>query len=291
MPEMTLFSALMAGLLGGVHCAAMCGPVAASLSALQASKATTVTKATEATQATQADKVTPGLFRVIPIAVTNNDSVIMRDPAVELPDSGATKVLSRLKPHLAYSTGRVMSYTVLGAVAGALGTGLWQSATWLPVQVISLGLMAASLIIVGLYLLGWRVIADASEVVGRVLWRFLQPTAARTLRHAGGSLHLVGAGAIWGLLPCGMVYSVLLMALASADLITGASIMLMFGLGTVPNLLLIGGFANYLTSLQRSRWLRQIVGGAIVAYGVLMLLRLGHISDVVSMGRALPLPA
>ncbi|MGB7301113.1 MAG: sulfite exporter TauE/SafE family protein [Burkholderiaceae bacterium] len=291
MPEMTLFSALMAGLLGGVHCAAMCGPVAASLSALQASKANTVTKATEATQATQADKVTPGLFRVIPIAVTNNDSVIMRDPAVELPDSGATKVLGRLKPHMAYSTGRVMSYTVLGAVAGALGTGLWQSATWLPVQVISLGLMAASLIIVGLYLLGWRVIADASEVVGRVLWRFLQPTAARSLRHTGGSLHLVGAGAIWGLLPCGMVYTVLLMALASADLITGASIMLMFGLGTVPNLLLIGGFANYLTSLQRSRRLRQIVGGAIVAYGVLMLLRLGHISDVVSMGRALPLPA
>ena len=49
-------------------------------------------------------------------------------------------------------------------------------------------------------------------------------------------------GALWGWLPCGLVYSVLLTALASGSAPRGALIMLAFGLGTLPNLLAIGLF-------------------------------------------------
>ena len=70
-------------------------------------------------------------------------------------------------------------------------------------------------------------------------------------------------GAIWGWLPCGLVYSSLLWAASQGSAINSALLMLVFGLGTVPVLLATGMAAERLTALLRQRGVR-IAGGVLV---------------------------
>lgn len=85
------------------------------------------------------------------------------------------------------------------------------------------------------------------------------------------------AGMIWGYLPCGLVYSALLMALASGSAASGAGVMLAFGLGTLPNLMLAGWLWQRVSNTDRGSLLRRVVGGSIAAAGVMMpLLYLHH---------------
>jgi len=79
----------------------------------------------------------------------------------------------------------------------------------------------------------------------------------------------LGLGLLWGWLPCGLVYSVLLIAAASADVATGASIMIAFGLGTMPAMIATG-----VGALQLARFAgraRLVAGLLVVALGVLTL--------------------
>ena len=64
------------------------------------------------------------------------------------------------------------------------------------------------------------------------------------------------SGMLWGLVPCGLVYSVLPLAFLSGDVLTGASLMCAFGLGTLPNLLLISKFSAALTQFSQYSWVR-----------------------------------
>jgi sulfite exporter TauE/SafE len=75
-------------------------------------------------------------------------------------------------------------------------------------------------------------------------------------------------GALWGWLPCGMVYTASLSALASGSAQQGALTMLAFGLGTLPNLLAMGAFAEALRSLSRQPLVRWTSGGLICALGL-----------------------
>jgi sulfite exporter TauE/SafE len=81
-------------------------------------------------------------------------------------------------------------------------------------------------------------------------------------------------GAVWGWLPCGLVYSVLVSALASGSARQGGLLMLAFGLGTLPNLLAMGLFAQQLRSILQQRWMRRTAGLLVMGFGVLGLIRL-----------------
>jgi sulfite exporter TauE/SafE len=71
------------------------------------------------------------------------------------------------------------------------------------------------------------------------------------------------SGMLWGLVPCGLVYGVLPLAFLSGDVLTGAAIMLAFGLGTLPNLLLISKFSAALTQFGQYKWVRYFAASLL----------------------------
>ena len=217
MPELSLVAAFFAGLLGGVHCAGMCGGLVSAFS-------------------------------------------------LTLP--GSTR--SPLAYQLSCNLGRVATYVLLGAVAGA-SAALFNRA--LPVQRVLFAASNIMLIGLGLYLAGVFPRFAMIEGIGRGPWRLVQPLLARALPVDSIGKAVV-AGLLWGLLPCGLVYSGVVLALASASTMRGALVMAAFGAGTLPNLLAMGLLAGRLQPLLQDRRIRAAAGTVIAASGVWGLLKL-----------------
>jgi sulfite exporter TauE/SafE len=175
--------------------------------------------------------------------------------------------------HLAYSAGRIASYSAAGALAGLVGSAAFLSDTLYPLQQGLYVLAQGVLILLGLYLAGLNRSVLVLERAGGVLWRRVQPWLARvvpvrTLPQA------LSAGALWGWLPCGLVYSVLVSALAAGNAERGATLLLLFGLGTLPNLLLMGWAANSLRELTRRLWVKRCAGLGVASMGLWGLIKL-----------------
>ncbi|MCB5208045.1 sulfite exporter TauE/SafE family protein [Methylovorus mays] len=218
MLEFTLFGVFMVGLLGGGHCAGMCGGIVGAVS-------------------------------------------------MSLP--GARPRLPFL---LAYNGGRILSYTLAGVLAGALGASSFFLGHILPIQKILYGLSSLMLVLLGLYLAGvWHGVTYV-ERLGSVLWRQLQPLSRRLLP-VQSPWQAILLGAVWGWLPCGLVYSVLVAALAAGDAVQGGLLMLAFGLGTLPTLLAMGMAAVKLKKVLQQGWLRKLSGLAVILFGLFGLYR------------------
>ncbi len=172
-----------------------------------------------------------------------------------------------------YNTGRIASYVLIGALAGGI-SGFALSGGHLA-QVQQLLYIAANLILIlmGLYLAGLSSLLTRIEAIGRPLWHRLQPLSRRLLpiRTLPQAL---AVGALWGWLPCGLVYSASLSALASASAAHGALLMLAFALGTLPNLLLMGVFTTRLKQLLQQRYVRLGAGLLVALTGIIPLLRM-----------------
>jgi uncharacterized protein len=174
--------------------------------------------------------------------------------------------------HLAYNLGRVTSYAAAGGLAGLVGSAAFLSRHLLPLQQ---GLYVAAqiiLIFLGLYLAGLNRSVLVLERAGGRLWNRVQPWLGRLLPvRSFGQAFL--AGGLWGWLPCGLVYSVLISALASGGIAQGATLMLAFGLGTLPNLLAMGWAARSLRSLAADRRVKLLAGTVVTGFGVWGLAR------------------
>lgn len=175
--------------------------------------------------------------------------------------------------HLGYNLGRILSYTLAGALAGLVGSAAFLSAHLLPLQQALYLLAQVVLILLGLYLAGLNRAILVLERVGGGLWARLQPRLGRLLPVRSPGQALV-AGALWGWLPCGLVYSVLVSALASGGPLAGAGLMLAFGLGTLPNLLAMGWAADRLHAIAADRRLRRAAGLLVAAFGAWGLIHL-----------------
>jgi len=175
--------------------------------------------------------------------------------------------------HIGYSAGRIASYALLGAVAGLLGSAAFLSDSLYPLQRALYVLAQVMLILLGLYLAGLNQSIRVLEHAGGAVWRRVQPllTKVMPVRNLGQS---VVAGALWGWLPCGLVYSVLVMALAAGSALQGALLLLAFGLGTLPNLLLMGWAAESLRAFARKTWVKRGAGLLVAAMGVWGLFQL-----------------
>jgi len=183
---------------------------------------------------------------------------------------------SRRSLQLAYHAGRISTYAAAGALAGGLGSAVLLLGGFLPIQIVLYVVAQLMLVALGLYLLGVARYLDLFERAGRRLWRRLQPAASALfpVRTAGRAY---GVGLLWGLLPCGLVYSVLVTALVTGSAASGALAMLAFGLGTLPSLLAAGAFLPALQRLRRAQFARQAAGGIIVAFGLLGLANAGEL--------------
>ena len=174
---------------------------------------------------------------------------------------------ARASLHLAYNAGRVASYAAAGAIAGALGEASLALSGQLPLRGVLYLLANLMLIALGLYLMGVTRALAFSERFGQKLWRHLQPLSRRFLP-ARSIAQAFPLGLLWGWLPCGLVYSALATSLTTGSAMHGAALMLAFGAGTLPNLLLAGVLASRLQGYARHPTLRLASGFLILGFGV-----------------------
>ena len=190
----------------------------------------------------------------------------------------------RLSAHLAYHAGRLVTYALIGAVMGAAGGGMLRLAAvaggdpmlWMSRVQMGISLMAGLfLLFFGLSRMGflseppWLAIAVPQRMPG---WRGLITKAAD--RRSNTDLFLMGL--ILGGLPCGLSYAAFARALAGARILPGASMTLIFGLGTLPGLLAVGIGAAVL--LNRYRRLADILAGLIML-GMAAMLMVGALQS------------
>ncbi len=219
MLEFSLLAAYLVGLLGGGHCAGMCGGIVGAVS-----------------------MTLPGDRPRMPFL-------------------------------LSYNFGRISSYALAGVIAGALGSSSLFLEHVLPMEKILYALASLMLILLGLYLAGiWRVLTML-EMLGAKLWQRIQPLSRSLLpvRSVSQSFLL---GTLWGWLPCGLVYSVLVAAVASASPLQGGLLMAAFGFGTLPALLAMGMAAVQLKQVLQNLWFRRASGLLIAGFGVAGLVNL-----------------
>ena len=162
-----------------------------------------------------------------------------------------------------YNLGRILSYALAGSVMGWLASSFSEGGDF-PVLRVLAGLM---MILLGFYLAGWWRLLAHLERVGATLWRFVKPLADRLLP-VSSVWQACLLGGLWGWLPCGLIYSALVLAMAQASAVGGALTMFAFGLGTLPAMLLSGVLAHKLGTFLRWRPWRWFNGVLLMLFGL-----------------------
>ena len=237
-----LVPTFLVGLAGSVHCAGMCGGIVGALSLPR---------------------------RPAPAPA-------LHAAAFPVPVRSVTAAAGASLGHVgAYNAGRIASYMTAGALAGGFAGGAASLASLPALQALLYWAANLMLVALGLFLMdAWRGLARI-EQLGQALWRHVAPLLRRVNppgAQASGA-RMFALGALWGWLPCGMVYSVLATAMLSGSVLGGAGVMLAFGLGTLPMLVALGLAGGRLRALSSRRALRLACGAAILAFGVLGLAR------------------
>ncbi|MCW8881999.1 MAG: sulfite exporter TauE/SafE family protein [Sedimenticola sp.] len=187
-----------------------------------------------------------------------------------LPEQKRQSFSALLPFQLSYNLGRLISYVIAGAIMGGLGMLL---AELMPIQIAQRGLLVIAgifMVLLGLYLSGWWMVLNRVERMGGALWRKIEPFGRR-LMPVQTPLQALGIGMIWGWVPCGLVYTMLINAVSSGGAIKGAGLMFAFALGTLPNLLAMGLLAGAAARLARSDVARKIAGVTVILFGIYTL--------------------
>ncbi|MGS0674214.1 sulfite exporter TauE/SafE family protein [Shewanella sp. 125m-1] len=177
------------------------------------------------------------------------------------------KLVAQLGYLLSYNSGRIISYTIAGALVGASTSALgllFDVDTYLLVLRLFAGFM---MIITGLYIAQiWAGVVQI-ERLGKWLWQYISPIANKFIP-IKNKRHAFIAGSLWGWLPCGLVYSMLTWSVAAGNALDGALIMFAFGIGTLPALLSAGIAASTFCRWVQKRAVRIISGIALVGFGL-----------------------
>lgn len=232
-----LIIAFSLGLISAPHCIGMCGSIATALlmSAQRSEQTRTCTQPIRIVEA-------PGAQQHAPISVTS----------------------SAVSDAFLFGSGKLFAYVLLGVGAGSLGLVIGALGAWPGIFLRSLS--ALLMIAIGLYVAGWWRGLARLETLGARLWHPALRIFGRI--DMGRNTNKLIAGALWGLLPCGIVYSVLGLALASGDIGKAAAMMASFGLGTMPFVLSTGGLLKVVgKTLARPR-VKQCAGAAMIALGL-----------------------
>ena len=171
---------------------------------------------------------------------------------------------------LAYNGGRVLSYTLAGALAASIGAGVTSLAGLAQARTVAQLLAGVVLIAIGIKLARNGRGLQLLDRPGRWLWSQISPLTRKLLPIRSLPRALL-AGMLWGWLPCAMAYSVLLVAALGADVVQGALVMAAFGIGTAPALLLSGSALARVGNLGARRSTRLAAGLLIAAFGLVTL--------------------
>ena len=197
--------------------------------------------------------------------------VVMCGGVVGAMCAGSAPPMRRASHVLLYNVGRIASYAIAGAIAGGVGALASSVGAVYGAQVALRVIAGVLALTVGLYVAGvWRG-ARALERAASPLWRRVEPLAKRLLP-VEHPLAALGLGALWGWLPCGLVYAALGIAVTSATPSMGALTMAAFGVGTLPTLVAMGAAASALARVARRPWVRRGAGLALALMGAVNLL-------------------
>lgn len=222
------FSAFLAGLLGGPHCMMMCGGYVAALSSAYSSV-----------------KV-----------VSQNDQ-----HALEKKQNA-----KKWRLLLAAQFGRITSYVLVGTLLGVLGQ--WAFGYLLEMQRVLATLAAVVLLILAVMVARGNSGFAFLERAGLRLYQKIMPRFAALNKNKEGILARFLLGVLWGMTPCGLVYGVLPLALLAGGAWQGALVMLAFGLGTLPNLLLAGALLQRFGKWLNSRVVRYTAAAIIAGFAL-----------------------
>lgn len=238
-PNLNLLPIFMIGVLGSVHCIGMCGGIVSAIS-LAAQPA-------------------------------HRFPVPIRRAETARPTGG----IDRITGIVMYNAGRIGSYALAGAIAGGAARAALALTGMAQIQSIGYWLANSMLVALGVYLMGATRSLAWLEAGGQRLWRQIQPLT-RNVLPLDTPWKMLLAGSLWGWLPCGMVYSMLLTALLTGSAATGATVMLVFGLGTLPMLFALGILGAHLRSALQRRPVRLLSGLIVLSFGLLGLFRIWH---------------
>jgi uncharacterized protein len=167
-----------------------------------------------------------------------------------------------LGAHLRYHAGRILTYMLLGAIAGTVGKGIGSAGFSSTARIVT----GAAMIVSGIFMLGlWN---SNGLVTIRQPARFSKWIG----RHLLGPDRKFQLGLMLGFLPCGLIYTALLKAVDAGGPVAGALTMMAFGLGTAGSLLMIG-LASSFAGFRLSRWSMKIAAVCIMATGIVLLYR------------------
>jgi len=184
--------------------------------------------------------------------------------ALAVPLGNSTGFL-RTGKMLTYNAGRILTYAIMGALFGVIGQGFHIAGIQ---QWVSIGL-GVFIILAALF----PALFKGSGIERKVLGYTSGLKNAFTKSFGKSSFSgLAVIGLLNGLLPCGLVYMALAMAMASNGPFEGAGMMVFFGLGTVPAMFGVQFFGHLLSEGVRSR-IRRFVPYMVALLGVLFILR------------------
>lgn len=168
--------------------------------------------------------------------------------------------IQRLKPHIYFNAGRIISYTLFGGAIGALGSALAFAPEVNGVLTI---LASVVMILLGLQMLkAFPSLTRLMPATPRIFYHFIHDLAER--RTKGGAFVL---GAATFFLPCGFTQALQLYVLSKGSATVGACAMLSFALGTLPALMSLSALSSFATGAFQKHFVR-IAAVAVVVLGI-----------------------
>jgi sulfite exporter TauE/SafE len=168
--------------------------------------------------------------------------------------------MRRMKPHIYFNAGRILSYTLLGGAIGALGSALTLSPEINGILTIA---ASAVMILLGLQML--RLLPSMTRFLPTMPKAFGHYIHDLAERDANGGAFVLGAATFF--LPCGFTQALQLYVLAKGSFAVGALTMLAFSLGTLPALLSLSAMSSFATGGLQRHFLK-FAGAAVIVLGI-----------------------
>ncbi len=232
--------AFLTGLFGSVHCVAMCGSIVTGLNQSSHSQG-------------------------------ELNSIIVESNSEQNSTCTNKAVSQHWKHTLLYHLGRISSYMLAGFIISGLGILGYQSMEYSNAILVGQIVAATFMFLLGLYISKiWQGLL-LLEKLGSYLWRLISPFAQKffPINRSDKAFY---AGLLWGWLPCGMVYSVLIWSFSSGSLLTGTVMMLAFGLGTLPMLLSLSLLGINSAPLLNHKAVAWVSGSLLISFSLWMLI-------------------
>ena len=169
---------------------------------------------------------------------------------------------------VAYQVGRMLSYALAG---GLIGGALGFMVSWLDIDAVrtslrvlsAFALVAAALVVFG-------ALRDPGSRIGKLVWPRLAPIGRRLLPVTSVTRAL-GFGMVWGWMPCGFAYTMMLIAALEQDALRSAATMLAFGIGTAPAMIAIAFGARGAAGFAGGSAGRRVAGAVLIGSAALTL--------------------